>query len=341
MSVYKDNKSPYWQIRFQINGIRVQESSRANSKREAEEYEDKLKRDLRRQLLLGEKPNRTWPEAEMRWLEEKKHKRSLERDIYVFQWLEPHLKHYALKDITKDVIEMLAKQKESETYSGKSKPITASTINKMLALIGGVLNRACKQWEWIEKVPAMIKRKESKNRIRWLTREEADRLLSDSGLPFHLWAMIKFSLATGLRESNVVNLPWADVDMERRHVIIHGDASKNEKPIPVPLNDDAMDVLYKCQGQHATRVFVYDGKPVASANTKAFNKALARAGITNFRWHDLRHTWASWHVQSGTSLQELQLLGGWKRFDMVLRYAHLNSTQLMTAANRINNKGQS
>lgn len=68
---------------------------------------------------------------------------------------------------------------------------------------------------------------------------------------------------------------------------------------------------------------------------KAWKKALKRAGIENFRWHDLRHTWTSWHVQNGTSLQELQQLGGWTSFNMVLRYAHLNSDQLQNAAERI------
>ncbi len=70
-------------------------------------------------------------------------------------------------------------------------------------------------------------------------------------------------------------------------------------------------------------------------NPKAWKKALKRAGIENFRWHDLRHTWASWHVQNGTSLQELQQLGGWTSFEMVLRYAHLSSDHLKMAAERV------
>ena len=63
--------------------------------------------------------------------------------------------------------------------------------------------------------------------------------------------------------------------------------------------------------KHIKFVFTYKGKPIGQCNTKAWQKALKRARIENFRWHDLRHTWASWHVQHGTSLQELQQLGGW------------------------------
>ena len=67
----------------------------------------------------------------------------------------------------------------------------------------------------------------------------------------------------------------------------------------------------------------------------AWRKALIRAGIKDFRWHDLRHTWASWHVQSGTPLHELQQLGGWSNYETVLRYAHLSSEHLRMAAERI------
>jgi integrase len=74
---------------------------------------------------------------------------------------------------------------------------------------------------------------------------------------------------------------------------------------------------------------------IQQCNTKAWKNALERAGIENFRWHDLRHTWASWHVQNGTCLQELLFLGGWSSFEMVLRYAHLSSDHLRSAANRI------
>jgi integrase len=130
-------------------------------------------------------------------------------------------------------------------------------------------------------------------------------------------------------------LQWHDIDMKKGHAWIHPDEAKMKKAIPVPLTDDAIAVLKSRLGQHPQYVFTYKGKPIGQCNTKAWKKALERAGIKNFRWHDLRHTWASWHVQSGTSLQELQQLGGWSSFEMVLRYAHLSSDHLRNAANRI------
>lgn len=91
----------------------------------------------------------------------------------------------------------------------------------------------------------------------------------------------------------------------------------------------------RISGYYPVYVFTYRNRPVENVSTKAWKNALERAGIKNFRWHDLRHTWASWHVQSGTSLQELQMLGGWSNFSMVLRYAHFSSSHLQEAADRI------
>ncbi|OGT48074.1 MAG: hypothetical protein A3F17_06220 [Gammaproteobacteria bacterium RIFCSPHIGHO2_12_FULL_41_15] len=79
------------------------------------------------------------------------------------------------------------------------------------------------------------------------------------------------------------------------------------------------------------QVFTYQGKPIIQVSMRAWRKALKRIKLENFRWHDLRHTLASWHVQNGTSLHELQILGGWSNFEMVLRYAHLSSNHLRTA----------
>lgn len=253
-------------------------------------------------------------------------KRSIYDDIGHLDWLQIYLDHFQLDDISKDVIEMIAKAKEKTGVS-------AATVNRVLALIRSVLNRACSIWEWINKVPHVQMRKEDNKRIRWLTHEQADKLLSE--LPMHLKVMAKFTLATGLRAMNVSYLEWSDINMQTKHAVIPADKNKTNKYLGVPLNQDAIEVIKGQIGKDKKYVFVYKGKPVTQCSTRAWRNALERAGIENFRWHDLRHTWASWHVQSGTSLQELCELGGWANMEMVLRYAHLSSNQLRDAVNRI------
>ncbi len=102
--------------------------------------------------------------------------------------------------------------------------------------------------------------------------------------------------------------------MDKGHALIHPDESKTKRAIPVPLNKQAISLIQSQKGKHPAYVFTYKGKPVTRCNNHAWRKALIRANIDDFRWHDLRHTWASWHVQNGTALHELQDLGGWSNY---------------------------
>lgn len=326
MALYKRGKA--WWIAFSHNGQRIQRSTGTSDKIAAQEYHDKLKADLWRRDKLDDKPVHYWQEAVIRWLTESQHKRSLKDDKKHLRWVDKYLRQYALHEITRDVVEEVALKKQEQGVS-------AATVNRMVAVIRAILRKAHFEWEWIEKVPQIRMRTENNSRIRWLTFQEAERLLNE--LPSHLRAMVAFTLATGLRASNVKQLQWSDVDMIKAHAWIHPDNSKTKKALPVPLNNKAMAVLDSKVGEHAKYVFTYQGKPVNECNTKAWRNALKRAGIENFRWHDLRHTWASWHVQNGTNLQELQQLGGWSNFEMVLRYAHLSGDHLRNAARTLDN----
>lgn len=160
----------------------------------------------------------------------------------------------------------------------------------------------------------------------YLTKGQAESLLLQ--LPPHLAEMAAFSLATGLRKSNVTGLCWSQVDLGRRLTWIHPDQSKTRRAIAVPLNNDALRVLTLQIGKHPVRVFSYKGEHISQVTTAAWYKALHRCGIIDFRWHDLRHTWASWHVQNGTPLNVLQELGGWESAQMVRRYAHFSASHL-------------
>ena len=100
--------------------------------------------------------------------------------------------------------------------------------------------------------------------------------------------MVRFSLETGLRRSNVTGLQWLQVDLVRRAAWIHPDQAKARKAIPVPLSNVAVEVIRKQIGEHPANVFSFRGKPLYHVNTKAWHKALKRVGIENFRWHDLQ-----------------------------------------------------
>lgn len=318
MSIYK-RKDTWWIQYTAPDGRRIQQTAGTQIKQEAQELHDKLKAEAWRVKNLGAKPRHIWQEAVVRWLTEQSHKKSIETDKVHLRWLNNHLNNVCLDEITKAKIDAIKSAKLADGVSN-------STVNRLLSILRAILNRAKDDWEWLDFVPGFRFLPEPTGRIRWLTHDESVRLINE--LPEHLKAMVRFTLATGLRESNVTHLEWSQVDKVRRCAWILPDQAKAGKAIPVPLNDDAFMVIEQQQGKHDIRIFTYKGQIINDANTKSFRKALKRAGIEDFRWHDLRHTWASWHIQNGTPLHVLKELGGWSDLSMVMKYAHLSSTHL-------------
>jgi len=325
MSLYKRKDSSVWWIKIHHNGQVVQRSTGTADKLKAQEYHDRLKVELWEQARLGTRPRRSWQEAVVRWLQETSDKRTHGEDKVKLKWLHAHLGHLRLDEITLDVIDTIR--------TARLKEGTKTTANRYLALVRAILRRARDDWEWLDKVPKVKLYKEAEGRERALTPEEAKRLLDE--LPTHLRDMALFALLTGLRQANVLGLEWSKVDLERGHAWVASSASKNRHPISVPLNQDAIEVLLRQVGKHPKRVFTYQGKPITNANTRAWREALTRAGIEDFRWHDLRHTWATWHRRAGTPTHELQRLGGWRTASMVERYAHLAPDHLAESAARL------
>jgi integrase len=325
MSLYRRNT--VWWVRFTTpGGERVRRSTGTTKKEEAQEYHDRLKAEIWKTQKLGRKPGRTWEQAAVRWLKEKAHKASLDADRMHLRWLDRHLRGMELSAINRAVLDRLIEARRAEGVSN-------ATVNRSMEVMRAILRKAANEWEWLDRAPAVRMLPEPKRRIRWLTHEEAARLIRE--LPEHLAEMVRFSLATGLRKANVTGLEWSQVDLERRVAWIHPDQAKARKAIGIPLNAEAVVVLRRQIGQHTRFVFTHRGKPVRNVNTKAWKAALRRAGITDFRWHDLRHTWASWHAQAGTPPNALQELGGWESVEMVWRYAHLSPDHLAKFAERL------
>ena len=325
MSLYKRTDSPRWWVKISHSGRTIQRSTGTEDKSQAQEYHDKLKASLWEQQRLGVKPRRAWKEAVVRWLAETSDKATHDGDIKKLRWLDAFLGKLMLDEITLDVIDRVK--------SERLKTVSKSTVNRYLAVVRSILLRARDEWEWIDKAPKVKLFREPPGRERSITVEQAEALLRE--LPAHQRDVVLFTLATGLRQSNVLRLEWSHVNLESGHAWVDADQSKNRRPIAVPLNLNALEVLRRQIGKHPARVFTYAGRPLDRANTHAWQKALKRAGIENFRWHDLRHTWATWHRQSGTPTHELQRLGGWRTSVMVERYAHLAPDHLATAANRL------
>jgi integrase len=322
--LYRRAKSPFWWVRFQLDGREIRLSTRTTDRAQAEEFETQARNRAWRQARLGEKPTVLWESATKRWLTETQ-KRSKWRDEAIIAWFDEHLKGQPLSNITREVIEELRALKAEET--------SQSTANRHMALLRALLRKAAADWNVIEAAPKVPMYTIEQPEPRWITRAQFDRLAKK--LPPHLRDMAQFTVATGLRMRNVTHLTWDRVDLKRRHVWIPGSRAKAGKPIAVPLNDDAIAILKRWKGQHEERVFVFRGKPVDDANGATFKAAAASVGLPELRWHDLRHTWASWHIQAGTPPHVLQDLGAWASYEMVRRYGHMSSAHLAKWAKKV------
>lgn len=322
MPIYRRGETWYCDIAH--NGRRIRESLGTADKAEAQRKHDELRAKLWREAAAPHR--RPLKDAARAWLEDGQRS---DKEAYRLRRI--------LEMLGDDPIDSIAADTVASAFAGQS----PGNYNRNRALLVALLNTA-RLRGWIADVPHLPTRKAAEPRIRFLSAAEWQRLLAE--LPDHLKPLARFAVATGLRRHNVTHLEWGQVDLGRRVAWIHPDQSKSGKPIGVPMSDDAVSVLRGQLGQHERWVFPTrkigrkrDGDQQGAPQeqiTKGWKAALKRAGIEQtFRWHDLRHTWASWHVMSGTPLEVLQKLGGWSSLTMVMRYAHLAPDHLAGFAN--------
>ncbi|EGW7417349.1 site-specific integrase [Salmonella enterica] len=364
MSLFR--RGEIWYASYSLpGGRRIKESLGTSDKRLATELHDKRKAELWRVDRLGDFPDVTFDDACMRWLEEKAEKKSLKDDRSRMAFWLAHFEGVRLKDVTEQkiysAVNKMSNRKQLEIWKIKAavaqkngepapvysaKPVTTSTKAKHLALMKAILRAAERDWKWLEKAPVIKIPSVRNKRVRWLEKEEAKRLIDECPEP--LKSVVKFALATGLRKSNIMNLEWQQIDMQRRVAWVNPEDSKSNRAIGVALNDTACKVLRDQIGKHHKWVFVHTtaAKRADGTSTPAVRKmridsktswlsACRRAGIEDFRFHDLRHTWASWLIQSGVPLSVLQEMGGWESIEMVRRYAHLAPNHLTEHARKI------
>ncbi len=325
--LYKRKDSKYWWIDVVLaDGRRVCKSTRLVRREDAEEHLTRLKAEAYEAARTGIPRDRTWQDAVIRYVTDNAGKRSLRDDQDHLRKLDPYLGKLRLQDINAEVLRpFIRDRKERDTVAN-------ATVNRALEIVRHILYLARDDWNWLLRAPKIRMLPEPRRRVRFLRNEEADRLIE--ALPRHLVPVVRYALATGCRKSEILQLEWSRVDFARRVAWLDPGTTKNGEGRGIPLNRDALLVLRSVQGKHGRWCFTWQGNRLKSIG-KAWMRALARVDIENFRFHDLRHTWASWHVMSGTSLPELMELGGWKSYEMVLRYAHLAPEHLSNAAARI------
>lgn len=275
------------------------------------------------------------------YLDAKQHDetRSRVRDMYSLKRLQPHFSGRSVIDLRRVDIRKYVDVRRSEG-------VTVSTVRRELRLFCAAINFVRLEFDRpdLPNPVASLGLQEPEGRVRYLTREEAARLIAAadqfSTRP-HLAAFIRLALNTGCRKGELLNLEWSRVDLDRRLILLQAKDNKSKRRRTIPLNDDAVGVLIKLQdwqGNHAPGtpwVFGRDsGRKITTFKT-AWTGALKRAGIEDFRIHDLRHTFASWLVMQGESLYVVKELLGHSSIIVTERYAHLAPQQTASAVQRM------
>jgi len=324
MGLFKRGQT--WWMRFTYQGKHYRKSTETEDRKLAQRIYDKLKGEIAEgkwfKRLPGE--NKTFGEMMEKYMNEHSipKKMSSERDRSSLTHLLPFFGNHILPEITPNLIN---EYKRTRVIEGAS----PCTLNRELALMKHAFNLAFKEWGWIKDNPVkkVSMEREPSPRDRWLTYEEEERLLSVS--PHWLKELIIFSIETGCRRGEMLSLQWNDVDLFKKVVNIFG--SKTGENRTIPLTQKTFEVL---RGRQRVRekvrlirddlVFTHPIGRKINIHTlrSAFEDALKKAKIEGFRWHDLRHSYASRLAQVGVDPYTIQRLMGHKTFTTTQRYAH-------------------
>lgn len=263
------------------------------------------------------------------------------------RWWQEQIGHCILADVTPAIIA----EKRDELAQGLTHygtPRSPSTVTRYIAALSHCYSIAMREWGWVDDNPVrkVSKPREPEGRLRFLSDDERNRLLTackESRNP-HLYPVVVMALSTGMRRSEILELTWDRVDLERQVVILRPENTKTSTARAVPIAGQALSELREL---HRTRRRI-DTQLVFPAQTPtdrssrpidirtAWCRALARAEIENFRFHDLRHTAASHLAMSGATLAEIAEVLGHKTLQMVKRYSHLTEAHTAKMIERMN-----
>lgn len=333
---YRRKDSPYWWVKYtDASGKATYESTGTDDRKEADAFEAKRRLEVHQQRKWGVQPQHSFEEMMIAFITAKQDEwRSHDRVKYSGRHLQEHFAGMTAEQIRRaDVAAYILKRKRL----GRA----PRTINRELDLLSAAFNYTRTQLEWHMQNPVSgMSLKEPEGSLRWIKRDEAETLIDEAsrdGKSPHLADFIRLALNTGCRKNELLKLSWDRVDLKANRIHLDSGDTKNGKRRIVPVNQEARQALLgraRFRAEHCPEspwVFAHkDGKRVQFMQN-GFKAACARAGIKDFRVHDLRHTCASWLVNAGVPLPEVRDLLGHSSIEMTERYAHLAPENLKGA----------
>jgi integrase len=313
-----------WWMTFVYQGRQMRKSTETTSKTLAKKIFDKVKGQIAEGKWFESLPGKDTTFAEMmdKYFEEfsmlEKMPSSIKRDRSIIKNLKAVFgKKYVVDIQTKDVNAYKTKRRKVDKVSKR-------TVNYELIVMGHAYNLAINEWQWVRVNPVKnVKKFKVKNKIeRWLSPEEEASLMKVCA--GWLKDIIVFAIHTGFRQSEILDLQWGQIDFQRKTITIS--EQKNGGVDTLPLSKTALALLTRRRAASDGSACVFpDENGLRMPNQliqRVFRGAVKAAGVVKFRFHDLRHTFATRLVQSGVDLYTVAHLGRWKTIEMVKRYAH-------------------
>ena len=254
-------------------------------------------------------------------------------------WWRARLGSYALAEVTPDLLaehrELLGR--ETTHYGTERSP---STINRYVTSLSHVFSVALREWDWIETNPVgrLRKLKEPQGRVRFLSDTERKRLLEAcrKSSTRQLLPLVVLALSTGARRGELLGLRWSDVDWHREVAVLHDTKNGNRRALPLTSHSLA-HLRTLAEVRRIDSAMVFAGKSGRSTFPRtAWESALRAARIEDFRFHDLRHSAASYLAMNGATLAEIAEVLGHKTLAMVKRYSHMTEQHTSAVVARMN-----
>jgi integrase len=260
-------------------------------------------------------------------------------------WWKAQIGAFLLADITPALISEHRDKllNEITRYGEKRNP---ATVVRYMAALSHALSVAANEWGWLEDSPMrkVRKPKESRGRVRFLSDTERKALLiaSKNSSNKMLYTIVVLALSTGMRQGEIMNLRWRDLDLEKGTITLH--ETKNGERRKVPLTGHALECIRKIdEVKHVESALLFGSHINRKANRpltfrKPWLRALEEAQIEDFRFNDLRHSTASYLAMNGATLAEIAEVLGHKTLQMVKRYAHLSDAHTSKVVEKMNNR---
>ncbi len=258
-------------------------------------------------------------------------------------WWKNSIGSFSLADVTPALIIEYRSKLALEKSERKGAKRSNATVNRYCSVLSHAFTIAVKEWNWMQENPMMkIKKlKELRGRVRFLNDEESERLLEacqESSSPF-LYILVVLGISTGARKMEIRSLEWKDVDLNRGMIILHDTKNGERRSLPlVGIAKDLMKAHYKNRNKNTELVFPAKNLQTPIDIRTPFETALQKAEIEDFKWHDLRHSCASYLAMNGATLAEIAGVLGHKTLSMVKRYSHISDAHTAGVVERMNSK---